>query len=135
MTTSIPYSSADNSYDLLDDVKLAILGEPECIKMDIVLLRGEGIEKFDQYHFGLSPLKKPSCGAVGCVAGLSLTMKGLSREDEYSIGSSVLTRDAAELLGLSLSQKAELFFPRELLLEASSFSGTGSSNLKVVGEQ
>lgn len=51
--------------------------------------------------------RKPSCGTVGCLAGMACHMEGY---DIHSMSFTQIPRQACEILGLDMDQEVRLFY-------------------------
>lgn len=79
----VPRSDATNVYDLLQDVKQAILEEPRRANMNYFGLEVGNNQSLmwigpdDTYH----KLQAPSCGTIGCFAGWVQMLSGVCADD------------------------------------------------------
>lgn len=102
MKPVMPYTNATTAYGMLNAICRIAKEEPKRIKMSVCYARGDQIYERGAYE------KRPACNTIGCIAGWTLVLTGRSEDNERS-GSS--TDGAREILGLSLSQEQELFYP------------------------
>lgn len=112
-----PTSNATNAYDLLLDVRQAIIDEPKRLDMSIVCVRGVTLTHAfvwdsDSQRAQRAKWESPACGTVGCLAGWALTLKGRTKPDENNRG---YMDNAEVLLGLTPIQAEELFTPDALI--------------------
>lgn len=93
----IPHSRALNSWDLLEDVKKAILEEPRRVHMGVFNImeedeNGSVLEGFDPLLYS-GVIRLPVCGTAGCISGWMNLLVATSLEniragddgEEYSL--------------------------------------------------
>lgn len=90
---SIPRSNAQTVYDLLQDVKQAILEEPKRVHMGFFCIFGDHLQSRLQQ-------KGPSCGTVGCFAGWVNLLAGRSRTQIDTMSGA---SQAQQILGTDLN--------------------------------
>lgn len=75
----VPTSDATNVFDLLQDVKQAILEEPRRLNMNHVAVKVESGSRLSATVKGKRVLlPNPTCGTVGCFAGWTMMLAGLT---------------------------------------------------------
>ena len=93
-TNLIPKSKAKNAYELLNEVKALILGEPKRYQQSMWIRRISKGDRRDEF---------PACGTVACVGGWVATLKRKA-VDEVTAGDV-----AMDILGLDETKAYELF--------------------------
>jgi len=75
----VPRSDATNVYDLLQDVKQAILEEPRRVDMNFVAYVDDRTRQWTNPRTGRKEvMPAPSCGTVGCFAGWTMLLAGMT---------------------------------------------------------
>jgi hypothetical protein len=106
----VPKSKAKTAFDLLSDVAALALAEPRRIHMNFWRLTSTGMNSSKAVPQGF-----PACGTVGCIGGWT---------EQIARGRK---RDAGVILGLTHSQRMELFYPQALLDDAGSAYEAGDA--------
>lgn len=102
---SIPQSDAQNVYDLLKDVKQAILEEPRRANMNHVatVVGTQALSWTNPRTRKALRVPAPSCGTVGCFAGWTMMLAGQTPAQALWNW----TEGAQQVLGLGLNYRFE----------------------------
>lgn len=114
-----PLTTAQTSYDLLGEIERLAIEEPARIDMLVVCYRGKDLlnkikeNLADKFRTGTGKIvKASSCNTVGCIAGWVLVRTGNAPKNYYNGNN---TDGAEDLLGLTVAQGKELFYPNHLV--------------------